>query len=101
MDDNEIDLSDLQPITPVAPGPVKLLIRVRRCDNCGFSAKEGKDLVCRFNPPQVTFLLVPTQITVGTPNGPRMQQAVQPMNHTGFPIMRPDMWCGRFEAKKG
>lgn len=70
----------------------------RVCSNCRFRFKEGNDLVCRYNPPQVTFLVVPVPVTVGTPNGPQVRQGMQAVPHTSFPIVRPELWCGRFES---
>src|ERR1700733_14862382 len=62
----------------------------RACACCLYSFKEGNDLVCRINPPQVTFLPVPQMTVVQTPQGPRQQQTMAITSFTGFPIMRPD-----------
>lgn len=93
-DQPDVDLSGLQPVQIIVPK------RLRACAACVSSCKEGSDLVCRYDPPQVTFLVVPGPVTmVPTPQGPRPQQAMQAVPHTSFPIVRPDMWCGRFEQK--
>lgn len=91
-----IDLSSLQPVRIVVP---KI---ARACVACTSSATEGRDLVCRRNPPQVTFLIVPGPVTMVPGPGGRAQpqQAMQAVPHTAFPVMRPDQWCGMFEQKR-
>jgi hypothetical protein len=65
----------------------------RACSICVYSAIEGKDLVCRRNPPQVTFMAVP-----GIVPGPlgKPQQGMQILPFTTFPIVRKDQYCGEF-----
>lgn len=98
--ENDTEQPDLATVLqPVTLRPMMIVARV--CSNCAFSHREGNDLVCRFNPPQVTFLIVPGPVTmVPGPDGrPRPQQAMQAMPHTSFPIIRPELWCGKFEQK--
>lgn len=96
MDDTEqpVDLPNLQPVK------IRTIPKIARaCSGCVYSHKEGNDLVCRQSPPQVTFLVVPVPVTVGTPNGPQVRQGMQAVPHTSFPIVRPELWCGAFEPK--
>lgn len=95
MSDEQAEaLAEVQPLT--VNGKIVPII-TRSCEACAFSAKEAPDLVCRRNPPQVTFLVMPRM--VATPQGPR--QAMGPVPVTSFPIMQRDQWCGEFRMKTG
>ena len=66
------------------------------CGACRFMVKDGGDLTCRFNPPQVTVVIGPL------PQGPRLagpngQPAIGPIPFTMFPMVRPQQWCGQFQ----
>jgi hypothetical protein len=90
-----IDLGDLLPVRPRT-----ILTPARRsCRECDYSAMEGPDRVCRFNPPQVTFIAVPGQKAVNTPQGMRTVPALELKNFTGFPIVQHEQWCGQFAPK--
>jgi len=91
-----IDLGDL---LPVKPNTVTLVRPAGSCRECSYSHMEGKDRVCRFNPPQVTFIAAPDQQVQQTPQGPRVVQVVALRNFTGFPIVQNEQWCGQFAAK--
>lgn len=71
----------------------------RACASCEFGVKEQADLVCRYNPPQSTFLALPG-MAPPVQMGGRPQQGIQIQPFCGFPIVRPDQWCGRF-TKRG
>lgn len=73
--------------------------RHRACAACEFGVKEQADLTCHRMPPQSTFLGLPQQMpsTLGRPGGGGI--AIQ--NFTGFPIIRPDQWCGEFRPRGG
>ena len=81
--------------------PIKLptVRRNRACAACEFSVKEQNDLTCHRMPPQLTFMGLPQQVpaALGRPGGSGI--AIQ--NFTGFPIVRPDQWCGEFRPKGG
>lgn len=71
--------------------------RSRVCAECTFSAVEGKDRVCRVDPPKVFLFMVPVVAPSGLGlNGPR-QQGMQIISQTAFPVVRNDQWCGKFE----
>ena len=70
--------------------------RFRACASCEFGVKEGNDLVCRRNPPQSTFLAM--QAMVPGPMG-RMVPGFEIKPFTGFPVMRPDQWCGEYSVR--
>jgi len=77
--------------------PLGLLPRLGRvCVACEWSAKEGRDRVCRFNPPQVGFIGVPV-IRPSFPGRPP-EQGIQIQTMTQSPIVRDDQWCGQFSA---
>lgn len=100
MDDAEdINLTGLSPVTLPQRITIPSAKVAHACKDCRFSATEKPDLVCRFNPPQVTFLVVPVPVTVGTPNGPQVRQGMQAVPHTAFPVVRPDLWCAQFAQK--
>ena len=92
-----IELGGLLPITPKVPlfeMPAK-----KSCRECEFSAVESGDRVCRRGPPQTTFIMVPEQKMVPTPQGPRSVQAMAIRNFTGFPVVQHEQWCGEFRQK--
>jgi hypothetical protein len=71
----------------------------RACGACKYSAEEKPDLVCRRFPPQVTFLVVPSEVIVGTPNGPRRVMQARAVPHSAFPTMQRDQSCWEFKQK--
>ena len=78
-----IDLSALKPVTK--QGPV--------CPNCRFSVVDGKDIVCRRMPPQVTVLLVPQPGVVMGPKGPEQRMGMAPQPFTAWPVVMKDWHC--------
>jgi hypothetical protein len=88
-------LAELKPFdgTKIVP------VIARACEACRFSAMEKPDLVCRRYPMQVTFLVVPSEVIVGTPNGPRRVMQARAVPHSAFPVMQRDQWCGEFQQK--
>lgn len=66
------------------------------CAGCDFSAKEGNDRVCRYEPAKVFGFLVP--IMVPGLRGP--QQAAEFKSWTQFPVMADGQWCGRFKPRE-
>lgn len=66
------------------------------CAQCRFSAKEGKDRVCRFEPPRLSMFMIP--IMKPPVPGLSSQQGLQFVTQTGFPVVRDDQWCGKFES---
>lgn len=86
-------LTELQPFK----GSTIAQIVIRRCDTCEFSATEKPDLVCRRLPPTQTFLALPI-VQPGLPGRPP-QQGIQIKPWGGFPITRPDAWCGEFKKR--
>jgi hypothetical protein len=90
-DDQDNALAELKPYN----GQKIVPIVARACEACAYSAKEAPDLVCRRNPPQVTFLVMPRMLP--TPQGPR--QVMGPVPVTSFPIIQRDQWCGEFRQK--
>jgi hypothetical protein len=71
----------------------------KACRTCRFSEMEGKDRVCRLNPPQVTFMAVPVPGTMMTPAGPRQVTNMEVRAFTGFPIMGNDQFCFQYQYK--
>lgn len=92
----EIDLTALKPLNGMKP----LVLRAERCDTCRFSAMEKKDRVCRFNPPQLTFIGIPTQQMVPGPQGLQRAVGIQAQACTSFPMVQADQWCGQWQASK-
>ena len=88
-----IDLSSVQPITASS------LVRPRSCVTCEFGVMEGKDRVCRANPPQATVIAVPVQQDIPGPQGMRRVQGMQMQVHAVFPPVQDGQWCGRYAAK--
>lgn len=60
------------------------------CGRCRFYVQEKADRVCRRLPPQISFLVVPSDKIAG---------AFELRTYTGFPVMQPEQWCGMFERK--
>lgn len=58
----------------------------RRCETCTASVQTESDLQCRYNPPEVTVVLVPETDAVGRIT-PRLA------NLAGWPSMKPDQFC--------
>jgi len=94
---DEIEDEPLNGLGTLAPVKSSLLLFKARgtCAGCEFSAKEGVDRVCRFEPPEVFMFLVPTMVP-GT-RGP--QQGLSPQSFTQFPIVQDGQWCGRYEDR--
>ena len=88
MDEETAPLNGMKPF-------LKPTLRV--CNQCAFSVKEDRDLVCRLNPPSVGFVAVPaTQPAIlGRP----AQHGIQIQTMTQFPVVREDQWCGQFEKR--
>jgi hypothetical protein len=89
------DAIDLSAVKPLLSG----VARPRACCSCEFSATEGKDRVCRFEPPKMAFIPVPVQQTVPGPNGLQRVQGMQMTVHSGFPVVQDTQWCGKFMAR--
>lgn len=68
----------------------------RACASCQFSAKEGKDRVCRFEPPKLFFF--PMQTMAMGPSQ-RPVPAMEPKFFTCFPIVMDHQWCGKFSMR--
>lgn len=67
----------------------------RSCAACDFSAAEGKDRVCRRQPPHVQMFAAPEMVP-----GPKgMQQMMAIRTHAAFPVVRDDQWCGEFRGR--
>ena len=67
------------------------------CARCRFAVKEQNDLTCHRSPPALTYLALPTpapKLLPGLPQRPSMGIAIQAFS--GFPIVRPDQWCGEY-----
>jgi hypothetical protein len=88
-------MTEVQPVN----GSAITQIVTKACSKCQFSAEEKPDLVCRRYPMQVTFLVVPRQIMIPGPHGPRAAVQPCPVPHSAFPVMRPDQWCGEFRFR--
>lgn len=87
-----VDLSRIMPAGGLT-APKSHLERV--CAQCAFATKEGRDRVCRLDPPRVFGFMVPVMVP-----GPRgMQQALEFRSYTQFPVVQDDQSCGRFEAR--
>jgi hypothetical protein len=91
---------DLTGLAPIKPGSALVAAR-GSCRECFFSHVEGGDRVCRFYPPQVTFIAVPETKMVPTQHGPRPQQVVALRNFSGFPVVQHEAWCGQYRHKIG
>jgi|SRR5215467_2135480 len=71
----------------------------RACRTCKWSEMEGKDRVCRFDPPKVAFIPVPTQQRV-VHNGQGMTiPGVEVRPVSGFPMVQHDQWCRMWDKK--
>jgi hypothetical protein len=86
------------PIDLGAVASFKPLEKPKMCSTCGFSEKEGTDLVCRFDPPKVFAFMVPVM------QAPRVMAGQQIPNfqvttQTCFPVVLPGQWCGKFAPK--
>lgn len=92
-----VELGDLKPLNGNQPGT---FLRNKTCSSCGYGVKEKGDLVCRFNPPHATFIAVPHQQVMPTPQGPRPVTAMKIQNFSGFPLVQPDQWCGQWAATR-
>lgn len=88
---------DLGGVLPVKPA--ELALKRRSCRECDYSFMESGDRVCRFMPPQVTFIALPEQKMMPTPQGPRPANVMALRNFTGFPIVQNEQWCGQFKQK--
>jgi len=95
MEPNEEGLSGSIVIPKFTPREVK-----RECRTCAWSAMEGKDRVCRFEPPKVAFIPIPTQQRIAGPNGQMMTVGgveVRPVS--GFPVVQHDQWCRLWDKR--
>lgn len=103
MDGNNgehVDLGNLAPVKSTGNLLRPVPNRERACAQCACSAKEGRDLVCRFDPPKVFGFMVPTVVPVpGRPG--QMQQALEYKSYTQFPVVQPDQNCHKFEPRGG
>src|SRR5215510_3478236 len=90
---------DLGNLLPIKSGNVLVPVK-KSCRECVFAAMEGGDRVCRRNPPQVTYIMVPEMKAVVTPQGPRQQQVMAIRNFSGFPVVQNEQWCGHFSPKE-
>lgn len=61
---------------------------VESCGRCRFAWMEGKELVCRRNPPTVNVLLVPA--------GPLRPGQLVPQQMVTVPMVIASHWCGEF-----
>ena len=59
------------------------------CGQCRFAWMEGRELVCRRNPPTVTVLMVPAP-------PPRVGQ-LMPQQMVTVPMVLATHWCGEFQ----
>lgn len=82
-------LETLQPVPKFIPGRTL-------CGCCDYSAKEGQDRVCRFDPPKVFMFPLPTMVP--TPRGP--QQGTELKTFSAFPIVQDGQWCGKAIARR-
>lgn len=73
-----------------SPGNGKRIIRLERCETCKHSETTGLPgvLECRFDLPRTT-------VFIGPPPRPGMPDQIK--EHTYFPKVKPDAWCGKFE----
>ena len=68
----------------------KFTVQAQSCAVCRFAWFEGKELVCRRNPPTVTVLMVPA--------GPLRPGQLMPQQMVTVPMVLASHWCGEFEA---
>lgn len=96
MSDNEaFDLTGLE--TAVSRYPSLAIPKL--CSNCAYSEMEGKDRVCRFDPPKMSFIPIPIQTQMPGPRGPMMVNGIEVKNVSGFPVVKDDQWCGKWEKR--
>lgn len=81
-------------ISPWVPPPLVAKKDMRSCLGCRDSDVEGKDRVCRHDPPKVFMFMIPV-MQAGIP-GMRPQQGMQIQSNTQFPVVRDNQWCGKF-----
>jgi len=89
----------LDGLSAVVPQTKLQVIVTRLCRTCRFSEIEGKDRVCRFDPPKMSFIPLPMQQRVPGPNGPMMVQGIEVRPVSGFPVVQNEQWCGKWERK--
>lgn len=100
MDGNNGEPVNLAGLSPVDTLLRSLPKRDQVCGQCLASAKEGRDLVCRYDPPKVFGFMLPTVAPVPGQPG-RMQQALEYKSYTQFPVVQPDQSCRKFEPRLG
>jgi hypothetical protein len=86
----EIDLGGLKPLA---------VVQRKACRTCMFSEMEGKDRVCRLNPPHITWIAVPSMQLVQTPRGPQQVPGMELRSFSGFPIVQHDQFCWQYKRK--
>lgn len=91
-------LGELRPIDPRLTRAAQRMGLDRACASCDFSAKEGKDRVCRFEPPRPFMFMVP--MMQSPMPGLKPQQGFQITTHTAFPVVRDDAWCAKHEPRR-
>lgn len=75
----------------IVPPEIRANIQAESCATCRYShTDETGDLVCRKSPPQATVLMVPA---------PPPRVGVVPLPFCTFPMIKPDQWCGAWEAR--
>jgi hypothetical protein len=98
---NETEESFVEGLQEIIPARVQHAFEVpklsRVCAGCQNSAREGKDRVCRFEPPKVFMFMVPTMSRPLPGLAP--QQGFQITTQTAFPVVRDDQWCSKFHAR--
>jgi len=67
------------------------------CKTCKHFQAVGAVGDCRYNPPQVTIILIPSPPTVAS----RGQPMMNPVPFGGFPIINnpEDLWCSKWEPQ--
>lgn len=62
------------------------------CATCRFVLRDGKEMVCRRNPPTLNVVIVPAP--------PPRVNALMPMPISGFPPVNDGMWCGAYQGNE-
>jgi hypothetical protein len=78
------------------------------CGNCRYHAEidgangERRLVECRFNPPRVFMVMIPQgppPSVLANPQGQK-QMAVAPAFPAAFPMLDPEMWCGKHKPEE-